>query len=423
MGQAQFSSGIQFGTGTILFGIKARNRGGAPYHLYRLRMGRKRSDIVDEAHSGVYHCISRCVRRESLLSDPRRRGWIVEQLEFLAQYGAIDVLAFCVMENHLHLLLRTRPEVAAAWPDHEIALRKVTLLARHRKHSKDTAADAQAALKLEVAIFMKSPERVRTARRDLSSLSFFHKLLKEPCAKKWNREDKVTGHFWEGRFKSPKVLDQGALENVAGYIELNEIHACAATSIPSSIWTSAQIQWQRFCDGVKRACLDGAAAPDNLRKQLLDLRWEPVFPCQTMCSGESTGDTIRSTPTDGNPVSTRSLLQHLHCVDQAGRRRRLDKAGWIPDSEPDAVGSAIARVHASLSRGSQVVRLAAHSVATWWSELREGLTSSLLPILLEDGARSLLNSTRGSCYGSRESIALEATRRGVKRMLPVWSSV
>ncbi len=386
-------------------------------------MARKRSDIVDEAHAGVYHCISRCVRRSSLLSDPRRKGWIVTQLEFLPQHGAIDVLAFCVMQNHLHLLLRTRPEVVAAWSDHEVALRKVSLLASQRMHSKGTAADAQAALKLEVAKFMNSPERVRNARRDLSSLGFFHKLLKEPCAKKWNREDKTTGHFWEGRFKSPKVLDQGALENVAGYIELNEIHACAATSIPSSIWTSAQIQWQRFCDGVKRACLDGAAAQDNFCKQLLDLRWEPVFPCQTSCSEESAGDTIRSTPTDGNPVSTRSLLQHLYRVDQAGRRRRPDKAGWIPASEPDAVESAIARAHCSLLRGSQVVRLAADAVATWWSELREGLASSLLPIPLEECARSLLNSTRGSCYGSKESIALEATRRGLKRMRPVWSSV
>ena len=146
-------------------------------------MARKRSDIVDEAHSGVYHCISRCVRRESLLIDPKRRALIAARLEFLVQHFAIDVLAFCAMENHLHLLLRTRPEVVAAWSDYEVALRRVALIASHRIHQKGTNTDAQAALELEVAMLMKSPERLRTARSDLSSLSFFHKILKEPCAK------------------------------------------------------------------------------------------------------------------------------------------------------------------------------------------------------------------------------------------------
>ncbi len=378
---------------------------------------------MDAAHSGVYHCISRCVRRESLLNDPKRRALVVDQLEFLAQHVAIDVLAFSVMENHLHLQLRTRPEVVAAWPDHEVALRRVALIASHRIHRKGTDADAEAALKLEVATLMKCPERLRAARRDLSSLGFFHKLLKEPCAKKWNREDKVTGHFWEGRFKSVNVLDRRALETVATYIELNEIHAGVARSVPSSIMSSARIQWQRLCDGVKRACIDGTAAQDDPRKLLLELRWEPVFPCKTRCREESPGDTIPSTPTEGNPVSTRSLLQHLYRVDQAGRRARPDKAGWIQESEVDAVGGAIACAHAALSQGSQAAQFAAHSLARWWSELQEERNSQLLPHAIEDCAFSIVGATRGSCYGSKESVAREAARRGQHRLLPVWSSV
>lgn len=386
-------------------------------------MARKRSDIVDAAHSGVYHCISRCVRRESLLIDPNRRELIVARLEFLVQHVAIDVLAFCAMENHLHLLLRTRPEVVAAWSDYEVALRRVALIASHRIHPKGTNADAQTALELEVAMLMKSPERLRTARLDLSSLSFFHKLLKEPCAKKWNREDGVTGHFWEGRFKSLRVLDRRALETVATYVELNEIHAGVATSIPSSIMSSARIQWQRLCDGVKRACIDGAATQDNPRKRLLELCWEPVFPCKTRCSDESRSDTIPSTPTEGNPVSTRSLLQHLYRVDQAGRCARPDKAAWIRESEPDAVADAIACAHGALLRGSHAAQFAAHSLARWWSELQEERSSQLHPHSIEDCALSIVSATRGSCYGSKESVAREAARRGQHRMLPVWSSV
>ena len=46
----------------------------------------------------------------------------------------------------------------------------------------------------------------------LCSLGFFHRLLKEPCARMWNREDRVSGHFWEGRYQSLPVLDEAEAE-------------------------------------------------------------------------------------------------------------------------------------------------------------------------------------------------------------------
>ena len=39
---------------------------------------------------------------------------IRDRLEFLASVFAIDVLTYTVLSNHLHLVLRSRPDVAAS---------------------------------------------------------------------------------------------------------------------------------------------------------------------------------------------------------------------------------------------------------------------------------------------------------------------
>ena len=385
-------------------------------------MAQRRSDIVDALRSGVYHCTSRCVRKELLLSDPRRRAWIVARLYFLAHYAAIDVIAFCAMANHLHLLLAIHPELVAMWSDYEVARRKVMLLASHRARSKYKNCDDETALEREIVMILSSPERIRAARRDLSSLSFFHKLLKEPCAKMWNREDNVTGHLWEGRFQSRRVLDRPSLERVIAYIELNEVHARVAISIPSSFWSSGQIQWERLCDALPGVCEDSAAANVDPCQCLLDLGWEPVFPCQP---AEGEGSVACAQPPifpDECADHAPSLLRHIHRVDQVGRRPRPDKAGWISSSQPDAVSEAIARVLPRLLRGRRAVKRAARSIDNWWSEMRSAIESPLDPIPFDQCMLSMLSAARGSCYGSKEAVAREALRRGQHRMVPVWSS-
>ena len=90
-----------------------------------------RRQIVVEEEVGVYHCIARCVRRALLCGiDPytgqdfsHRKDWIVDRMRELAVLFAIEVCDYSVMSNHLHLVLRIRPDIAGQWSDDEIALR------------------------------------------------------------------------------------------------------------------------------------------------------------------------------------------------------------------------------------------------------------------------------------------------------------
>ena len=90
-----------------------------------------RGQIVVEDMVGVYHCIARCVRRAFLCGiDPyteqdysHRKEWILDRMRELAGLFAIEVCGYSAMSNHLHLVLRNRPDIAGQWTADEIALR------------------------------------------------------------------------------------------------------------------------------------------------------------------------------------------------------------------------------------------------------------------------------------------------------------
>lgn len=356
-----------------------------------------RSDIVDYSCPGLYHCISRCVRREQLLNSSRRRHWLVERLKTLAASMAIDVVAYTVMPNHLHLLLRIRPDLAARLTPREIAERTLALREGRSRSGSDGKAATRERLDGEVSILTSSPGRLARARRELSNLGTFHKLLKEPCARAWNQEDGVTGHFWEGRFLSPRVLDSESIEKVARYIELNEIRACICNSIQDSTWSSARSQWLRLKDALESAAGKSCRV---VREHLEGLLWEPAIPCHASESVE---------PPDGSRLPKRTLFEHLATLDLVGRMPRADKRGFIKSTSGTIVGQLCdeisharrhlkAMLHRELSRVGRLVAQSMETIANSDSFNRSRRVRTQL----------------GSCYGRADSCRIEAERRGVR---------
>ncbi len=85
---------------------------------------------------------------------------------------------------------------------------------------------------------LEDPVKIALHRKRLSDISWFMGALAEVIARRANAEDECTGCFWEGRFKSKRLLDEESLLACAMYIDLNVLRAGLAETIELSMHTS-----------------------------------------------------------------------------------------------------------------------------------------------------------------------------------------
>ena len=205
-----------------------------------------RHEIVVEGSPGVYHCISRCVRRAFLCGDDpytgksfeHRKEWVESRLKFLAAYFFIEVIAFAVMSNHMHVVIRNRPDHAADCDKRDIARRWLLLFPKRRDEAGRPAIPVEAELKA----LMEKPRRLEELRSRLGSVSWFMRSINENIARRANHEDGCKGRFWEGRFKCQALLDNAALLTCMTYVDLNPIRAGIASTPEESVHTSAYLR-------------------------------------------------------------------------------------------------------------------------------------------------------------------------------------
>ena len=194
-----------------------------------------RSQLVDVNVTPWYHVISKTVRGASLLGQGQedRKQWIQDRLEELSRVFAVEIAGFAVLDNHLHVLVRLCPELASTWTDEEVVRRWADVFPP-RGPDRAPLEITQAWLDEKLG----DAEFVARTRLRLADLGWFMKCLKEPLARRANREDNCRGAFWQGRYKSIAILDDEALLATCAYIDLNPVAAGIASTPEASPYTS-----------------------------------------------------------------------------------------------------------------------------------------------------------------------------------------
>jgi len=286
--------------------------------------GRPRSMIVAKGEVGIYHCWNRCVQRAWLCGedpvtgknyDYRRR--IIERVErMLARLFAIDICFQSEMANHIHLVLRTRPDIAAIYSDDEL-LRRWWIVTRLKRRGRDDVGEPTAEdLVAERAKWTDLDD----LRRRLSDISWFMGALSEHLSRRFNRESGSSGTFWEHRFECRRLEDVGSVLVCGIYVDINPVRSGEVMLPEEARYTSAYHRIQALL-GVAG---DGPG-PDA---------WLCPLPL-------SEGDDQLGVVPAASPwrASDKGLLpltttQYLEILDWTGRQIRNPNEGSIPESMP-----------------------------------------------------------------------------------------
>lgn len=273
-----------------------------------------RSSQIDLSISPYYHCMTRCVRRSYLCGQDEETGrdyshrkpWIVSRIKHLASIFAIHVCAYAVMSNHYHLVLFVDKVKAESWDPAEVIMRWAQLF----------PLDAKAIQYLSAS---EAEHKIALWRLRLSDISWFMRCLNESIARASNKEEDKKGRFWEGRFKSQALLDEGALLSAMVYVDLNPIRAKIATTPEGSDFTSIQDRLRILAKHFKNK------STTDSNQQDYD---EPPQPGHLMPFSTKQNNFINR----NCPSIDFSLSDYLELLDSTGRVIREDKRGAIPEN-------------------------------------------------------------------------------------------
>ena len=169
-----------------------------------------------------YHVYSRVVDRNRTMKQAEKRHFH-DLMRRLEKFSAVQVVTYCLMENHFHLLVRV-PQRSIQPALTELELRELLPLIYRGRELKDAQQELDRAAQDSTGTWMAEILARYQSRR--FSLSVFVKELKQRYTRWHNRRHRRTGTLWEHRFGSLLVEgDETALLTIAAYIDLNPVRA------------------------------------------------------------------------------------------------------------------------------------------------------------------------------------------------------
>ena len=164
--------------------------------------------------------MTRTVNGERLFKQ-REKEVLRKMIWQVADFAGVEVLTYCIMSNHFHVLLRV-PDLGEI-SDRELLRRYQVLYPKPTKYQTASISVMEQTLKA-------GGEDAEVVRRKLlarmGDVSEFMKGVKQRFSVWYNRSHGRYGTLWAERFKSVLVEGRGnALQTMAAYIDLNPVRA------------------------------------------------------------------------------------------------------------------------------------------------------------------------------------------------------
>ena len=298
-------------------------------------MPKPRSQQISLSDTPYYHIQSRTVRKAFLcgvdkatgMNYEHRRDWIEARIFKLAQTFAIDICAYAVMHNHLHLVLHVDTAQVNNWSTLEV-------LTRWHQLYKGTHLTRQYLQQQTLNEYEREmvEDTSNIYKQRLMDISWFMRSLNEPIARQANKEDECKGHFWEGRFQSQALLDEGALLSCMAYVDLNPVRAAIAPTPEQSDFTSIQLRIKAAIKGTQPKALvpfTGNERQDKITGICFSLQ-------DYLMLVDETGRILRDDKRGAISPETTAILTRLHISNESWLKLTTNFEGIFTG----AVGSA-----------------------------------------------------------------------------------
>ncbi len=255
-------------------------------------------------------------------------------LQHFAAHFGIDLLAFAVMSNHFHLILRNRPDVVGAWDDSEVA-RRWLMICPHRS---DKRGNPMPPTDAELDTIRNCPLILQERRARLADVSWWMRLLCQRIATRSNQEDGATGHFFQERFRAIRLVDEASLLACSAYVDLNPIRAEINQTIETSDHTSAQ----RRIEAARQRGENDRQPGLNERPRVQPIRPLRDNMLSPLSIDEQTDNLGPDASLDGTRCSNKgylamSVLEYIELLDWTARQSRPGKSGKTPQEAPPVV--------------------------------------------------------------------------------------
>ena len=275
-------------------------------------------------YDGIYHVTSRIANRAMLLAEDEVKDRIMEWTVSVAAFSGVEVWAFCIMDNHLHLLVHVPPVPERYWLDpgdepaaYAFGMRPPECREplwspdgdcppRPRPNLGFMLDDAEMLGRLGLLYGRERAEAIgrewevlrgnglghlvdeakgRYCRR-MYNLSQFVKTLKERVSMWYNAEYGHEGCLWQGRFYSGVVEKDDVVKAVvAAYIGYNPVKAGIAAG--PSRW-----RWSSYALAVSDGGPDGGRCR-LMYERMLGRPWEEVRATLESMFADKLPDSVR----------------------------------------------------------------------------------------------------------------------------------